>query len=67
MRMAADCLDRIEERDALSREVGRLRGPKAMESVSLRSRISIFVCSSGVRFPKGVGRAEFEPRLIPAC
>jgi hypothetical protein len=38
--LAADYMDRIEERDALNREARRLRGPKAMEAVSLRSRLN---------------------------
>jgi hypothetical protein len=38
--LAADYLDRIEERDSVNREARRLRGPKAKEAVALRYRLS---------------------------
>lgn len=38
--LAADYIDRIEERDSVNREARLLRGPKAIEAVSLRSRLN---------------------------
>jgi hypothetical protein len=38
--LAADYLDRIEERDSVNREARRLRGPKAKEAVALRYRLN---------------------------
>ena len=38
--LAADYVDRIEERDSLNREARLLRGPKATQAVSLRSRLN---------------------------